>query len=278
MSMLPISIASYSFHELIAAGRMDVFGYLESVRYRYHLAVADIWNGLLGSDPERYLTPEFLGGVRAAVDERELALANYHADGCHLWEDDPQLRERHLQLALRHLDAAEALGARTVRIDTGGRERAWTDEQFEYLVRHFRSFARRAADRGYRVGPENHWGTELHPDNIERLARAVDDPGFGVLLHLGRWEAGDVDENDRRIAPWACHTHFDAKTTRGRAEAALRILSESGYAGCLGIEYGAGGQEHVEVAALIAELRRAAASADSRRAPGRHGNPLLPEL
>src|SRR5690349_9006988 len=261
MSVFPISIASYSFHELIAGGRMDVFGYLESVRYRYHLTVADIWNGLLGSDPEKYLNPEFLCAVRTAMDERDLSLANYHADACHLWEDDPQTRERHLHLARRHLDAAEALGARTIRIDTGGQSRAWTGEQFDYLVRHFRDFARRAADRGYRIGPENHWGTELYADNIERLARAVDHPGFGVLLHLGRWQEGDADENDRRIAPWAVHTHFDAKTARTRAEAAVRILAEAGYKGCLGIEYGAGGQEHIEVAALIAELRRAATAA-----------------
>jgi len=278
MSTFPISIASYSFHELIATGRMDVFGYLESVRYRYHLTVGDIWNGLLGPDPEKYLNPEFLGAVRAAMDERDLSLANYHADACHLWEDDPQTRERHLHLALRHLDAAEALGARTVRIDTGGQSRAWTGEQFDYLVRHSRDFARRAHERGYRVGPENHWGTELYPDNIERLARAVDHPGFGVLLHLGRWQEGDADANDRRIAPWAVHTHFDARTVRTRAEAALRILAEAGYKGCLGIEYGAGGREYEEVAVLIAEIRRAAVSAGPKPSPARGGNPLLPGL
>jgi hypothetical protein len=257
---------------------MDVFGYLESVRYRYHLTVADVWNGLLGSDPEKYLTADSLSAVRAALDERDLPLANYHADGCHLWEDDPHTRERHLHLARRHLEAAEVLGARTVRIDTGGRERAWTGEQFDHLVRHFRDFARRAADRGYRVGPENHWGTELYADNIERLARAVDHPGFGVLLHLGRWQYGDADANDRRIAAWAVHTHFDAKTARTRAEACLRILAEPGYRGCLGIEYGAGGQEHAEVAALIAEVRRVAASASRKDLPGQRGNPLLPRL
>jgi sugar phosphate isomerase/epimerase len=264
MSTFPISIASYSFHELIAGRRMDVFGYLESVRYRYHLTVADVWNGLLGSDPELYLTPEFLTPVKEALDERDLSLVNYHADACHLWEYDPRTRERHLDLALRHLDAARALGARTVRIDTGGQSPTWTGEQFDYLVRHFRDFARRAHDRGCRVGPENHWGTELYADNIERLARAVDHPGFGVLLHLGRWQEGDADANDRRIAPWAVHTHFDAKTVRTRPEACLRILAETGYRGCLGIEYGAGGAEHAEVAALIAEVRRAAVAAQGR--------------
>ena len=41
-----ISIASYSFHGLLEAGMIDVFGYLESCRYRYHLDTADIWSNL----------------------------------------------------------------------------------------------------------------------------------------------------------------------------------------------------------------------------------------
>src|SRR4051794_24725228 len=143
---------------------MDVFGYLESVRYRYHLDAADIWNGLLGSDPQKYLEPEFLRTVREAMDERDLILANYHADGCHIWEDDPNHRERNYQLALQHLNAAELLGAKTVRIDAGGKGRHWTAEQFAPVVRRYREFAARAADHGYRVGPETHWGAELFAD------------------------------------------------------------------------------------------------------------------
>ena len=51
-----ISIASYSFHGLTGAGMMDIFGYLESVKYRYRLDAADIWSGTLGS-----IEPEHLG-------------------------------------------------------------------------------------------------------------------------------------------------------------------------------------------------------------------------
>ena len=34
---MKISIASYSFHGLTGQGMMDVFGYLETVKYRYRL-------------------------------------------------------------------------------------------------------------------------------------------------------------------------------------------------------------------------------------------------
>ncbi len=62
---------------------MDLFGYLEACRYRYHLGAADIWNGMVASTDEDYLL-----GVREALDERELELANLCVDGAHIWEDD----------------------------------------------------------------------------------------------------------------------------------------------------------------------------------------------
>lgn len=40
-----ISILSYSFRGLLEAGMMDVFGYLETCKYRYGLDAADIWRG-----------------------------------------------------------------------------------------------------------------------------------------------------------------------------------------------------------------------------------------
>ncbi len=107
-----VSIASYSFHGLIAAGQMNVFGYLESCRYRYHLNTADIWNGLLGSDPKTYLQDGFIAAVASGLRQRDLYLANYHADDCHVWEADAEQRAAHELLALAHLRAAAAMGAK----------------------------------------------------------------------------------------------------------------------------------------------------------------------
>jgi len=46
--MEKISIASYAFHGLVREGRMNVFGYLETVKCRYG-AHADIWSGMIDS-------------------------------------------------------------------------------------------------------------------------------------------------------------------------------------------------------------------------------------
>lgn len=270
-----ISIASFSFHGALSQGTMDIFAYLEACRYRYHLNTADIWNGLLGSDVEVQLDEERLKKVRRAMDERDLVCVNYHADGCHPWEDDPDARARHKDLAYRHLKAAEILGARTVRIDTGGRERNWTNEQFDFIAEAFRGFAKVAADKGFKIGPETHWGSTNYPDNMLKLHAAVNSPVYGILLHMGKDTWTSPDEYDRALAPIAVHTHIDQKTCYDRLDSALAILLESGYKGCLGIEHHTGKNELAEVEAQIGLLRRAISHARSGRADGYAGNPLL---
>jgi sugar phosphate isomerase/epimerase len=258
---MKISIAGYSFHGALADGTMDVYGYLESCRYRYQVDTADLWCGVLGRDPEMYLQRENLLKVKAAMQERGLELVNYHADGCHIWEDDPAARERMRALAERHIGAAELLGAKTVRIDAGSRERNWTAEQFDLIVRTYREWARRARDNGYKTGPETHWGPENHVDNMLKLAAAVDSPAYGILLHMGKDVDGTPDDYDRALAPLAMHTHIDQKTTESRIDSALRILADSGYQGCLGVEHHSAKNELAEVAAQLSLVRRAVARA-----------------
>ena len=86
-----LSVLSYSFRGLLEEGKMDVFGYLETCKYRYNLSIADIWNGFLTSMDEGYLKK-----VREALEERELVLADLCADNVHIWESDPAKRQKNL--------------------------------------------------------------------------------------------------------------------------------------------------------------------------------------
>lgn len=248
---MTISVASYSFHGLLAEGAIDAFGYLESVRYRYGLRTADIWNGILSSTSKDYVAK-----VRRAIDEREMSVVNYHADGPHVWDDDPAARAANRAQALGHLRVAAQLGAATVRIDTGGALQTATDEQIDTLAAAFREYCAFGNDHGFTVGPENHWGLSLYADNMERLARAVDHPSYGVLLHIGHWEDGDEEGGDRRLAPWTSHTHVDARITRSCLEERIRLLVASGYTGCWGVEHHSAANEYAEVACQLAEVQR----------------------
>lgn len=239
-----IGIASYAFHGLLRNGVIDLFGYLESCRYRYDLRTADIWNGMLVSTDDDYLAK-----IKQALAERELVLVNLCVDGPHIWEDDPEVREQHYQSALRYLQIAEFLGAKTLRIDAGVREEQFTPEQFDWIVRRYQEYAQWAHDHGFRVGPENHWGAEVVPDNMRRLCEAVAHPGFGVLLHFR-----DA-EGDAMMAPWAMHTHITRELTEDGLEARMRMLRDAGYNGCWSVEHHSGMNEYPEVAIQVAKVR-----------------------
>ena len=221
-----ITICSYAFHGLQQAGQIDAFGYLESVRYRYGLDAADLWNWTLASLEEDYLRK-----VRSALDERELVLACLAVDGAHIWDPDPEVRAQHYQKALANLRAAEILGARSVRIDMGGQGSEMSEEQFDCIVARYREYAQRAHDHGYRLGPETHWGPALVPENMRRVYEAVDSPAYGIMLHIGHWVEGREDEGDRLVAPWTFHTHVDWRITTTCLAEKVRILLDAGYQG-----------------------------------------------
>ncbi len=239
-----VSIASYSFHGLLKDGAIDLFGYLESCRFRYHLDTADIWNGMLLSTEEDYLKK-----VKTALDDRGLTLVNLCVDGAHIWEDDPQVREEHYQKALANLRAAEILGAKTIRIDAGVRADTFTTEQFDWIVRRFQEYAQHAYDHGFRVGPENHWGAEVVPDNMKAICQAVDHPGFGMLLHF-RGNPGDAT-----MAPWAMHTHISWDITEHCLEESMVMLRNNGYQGCWGVEHHSARNEYHQVSIQLARVQ-----------------------
>jgi sugar phosphate isomerase/epimerase len=247
-----LSVLSYSFRGLLQEGKMDVFGYLEACKYRYGLGAADIWNGFLTSTEEAYLKK-----VRDALDERELVLADLCADKVHIWEDDPDARKKNHANALAHLRAAEILGARFMRVDAGGRNPTWTNEQFDHIVQRYKEYAQWAWDHGFKMGAENHWGTEGVWANLQQLYRAVDHPGFGISCHLGGWQgtAEEKAEADRLVAPWVCHTHVPWNITEGPLEEKMNNLRTAGYQGYYSVEHHTGRNEYPEVAVQLARVR-----------------------
>ena len=241
---MKVSIASYAFHGLLEQKMMDVFGYLETCKYRYHVNSADIWNGFFPT-----IEDGFLKKVKEGLAEREMSLANLCVDGPHIWEDDPAAREKHYHDALAYLHAAELLGAKTIRIDAGGQGSSFTEEQFDLIVKRYREYAQCAYDSGFLVGPENHWGPEADPNNMKRICEAVDHPGFGVLLHF-RGNAGD-----HLIAPWAMHTHISWEISEHCLDESVGMLRAHDYQGYYSVEHHTGQNEYTEVAVQLARVR-----------------------
>ena len=248
-----LSLASYSFHGLLEAGRIDVFHYLTATKYRYRIRHADIWSGFFPTTDEAYVAK-----VRMALEENDMILANLCVDGAHVWEPDEGARTANAARAADFIRIGEALGAKTIRIDTGGQEAAWSEEAFETIVRQYRTWARRAGEMGYRIGPENHWGATQRPANLLRLAAAVDHPAFGILFHFGNVRDMEVEEGNRLLVPFAMHTHVpaDYATTCGPL---FQQLMDAGYEGTFSCEHHSGRHEFEQVEWQLGAIRRSLA-------------------
>jgi len=247
-----LSVLSYSFRGLLEKGMIDIFGYLETCKFRYNLNIADIWNGFLVTMDEGYLKK-----VREAIDEREMMLTDLCADNVHIWDNDPAIRQKNYEYALANLKAAEILGARFMRLDAGGNATEWTGEQFDHIVKRYKEYSQWAHDHGFMVGAENHWGPEAVWANMQKLYHAVDHPAFGVSCHIGGWHGtqAEKDEADRLVAPWVRHTHFPWNITEGPLEEKMKNLRDAGYQGSYSVEHHSGKNEYAEVAIQLDRVR-----------------------
>ena len=247
-----ISILSYSFRGLLNAGQMDLFGYLESCKYRYHLNAADIWSGFFPSTDDDYLSK-----VREGLVSRGLELADLCVDQAHVWDADEAVRERNSKQAWAFLHAAEKLKARFVRIDAGSRNENWTSEEFDFIVTRYKEYAQFAYDNGFQMGIENHWGPERKWESLKAVYEAVDNPGFGVSCHLGGWTGTpeEVDEADRLVAPWVSHTHIPWDICAGPLEEKLKNLWDVGYTGYYSVEHHSAENEYSNVGIQLAQVQ-----------------------
>jgi len=254
----PISIASYSFNRLLAEGRINVFTYLEDLKYRYNVDYADIWSGYLPDfntlEPISEKDEDLLKKIRFSMDEKGITLANLCVDGPCIWADAQTEREKHYKGAFNYMKAAKILGAKTVRIDVGVRRDAITDEELNYVVKVYGELADFAKDNNMRVGTENHWGASRDPQVLESIRKGVNNEAYGHLFHFGNFFEGQIEAGFETVLKMAMHTHIPANSLTYAKEYVRRLVN-AGYKGTFSIEHHTGKHEYERVAWHLATVR-----------------------
>lgn len=230
------SIISYSFRNSFETGRMDLHGYMQFC--------AD--NGFTRLDPWMlHLEPgledeRWLARVKESAGDLGLPFGCIAVDGGHIYEKEPEEREKTRRVRERWLDVAEYLGADTIRIDAGGPE-DMPNEVFEDIVAGYAELIPRARERGLGVVVENHWGPTKHPANVVRLLKSVD--GLGLLFDTGNWADGEAERGWELCAKYATMTHIKTRSfdsagneTSANLSRAIELLRAASYRGPWGIE------------------------------------------
>lgn len=181
---------------------------------------------------------------------------------------DPEKRKAGIAVAKKWLDGAAQIGAKTMRVNTGGprivpnatatRDYPRNDEIVKYLSNAIESF-KAMADYGGKVGVkvtiENHWGLSANPINVRIILDEVKNPFCEASPDFCNWEHEYMLYHGlKALAPYT-HTTAHAKYWNRWKEVdvqrCVRIMNEANFKGVFALEYEDGPWDGVEGAKYL---------------------------
>ena len=178
-------------------------------------------------------------------------------------------RKAGIEVAKKWLDAAAVLGAKSMRVNSGGPNilpsAAVSADGYpkndlivpflKTCIESFKEMADYGGDRGVKVTLENHWGLTSNPVNMRIIIDGVNHPFCEASPDFGNWEHEYMLFTGLKdIAPYA-HTTVHAKYwdrwTTNDVQRSTRIMLASGFKGKFALEYEAGPWDGVEGAKYL---------------------------
>jgi sugar phosphate isomerase/epimerase len=176
---------------------------------------------------------------------------------------DPELRKAGIAVAKKWLDAGKVIGAKSMRVNSGGPRIAPSavatenypkaDELAGYLANCIESM-KELADYGGKVGVkvtlENHWGLTANPMNIRIVLDEVNHPFCEASPDFCNWEHEYMLYNGlKALAPYAhtvVHAKYWDRWKNNDVQRSTRIMMDAGFEGKFALEYEAGPWDGVE--------------------------------
>ncbi len=191
---------------------------------------------------------------------------NAPRDICEL---DAEKRKAGVEVAKKWLDGAAILGAKSMRVNSGGPRIApaavvtsdypKNDQLATYLrncIESFKVMAEHGSKVGVKVTLENHWGLTANPINIRIIVDEVGSPFCEASPDFCNWEHEYLMYNGLKdLAPYA-HTNVHAKYwNRWKDDQSVarsvKIMLAAGFQGTFALEYEEGPWDGVEGAKYL---------------------------
>jgi sugar phosphate isomerase/epimerase len=184
--------------------------------------------------------------VKAAAQKVGSRISNIQIDGlADLSSPDKAVRDKGIAQAKEWMDRAVALGAPSIRVNTGGKEGG--KMPLETTADSFRQIAEYGQQVSKIVLVENHTGYSRNIDNVVALVNAVNHPNCAILCDYGNTFGGGQEERMAALKKLfgpklalvsAKGVAFDAqfKPTKYDYGALVKATEDSGYRGIYSIE------------------------------------------
>jgi L-ribulose-5-phosphate 3-epimerase len=240
-----ISLAQWSLHRTLRSGELDHLDFARVARDEYGIEAVEYVNTFF---MDRAQDSAYLAEMnrRAAGHDVYQHLIMCDREG-RLGDPDPALRTRAVENHYKWVDAAQRLGCAMIRVNAAS-EGSWED-QAALAADGLRRLTEYGAAAGLDVVVENHGGLSSNARWLVEVMRRVDHPRCGTLPDFGNFRIAAGEEYDRylgtaELMPWAkavsAKSHdFDENGEESRMDyrRLMKIVTDAGYSGWVGIEY-----------------------------------------
>lgn len=191
---------------------------------------------------------------------------NAPRDICEL---DDTRRKAGVEVAKKWLDGAAVIGAKSMRVNTGGPrispiaeadpssypKNPNIEKYLSQAIESYKEMAEHGEKVGVKVTLENHWGLTANPINIRIIIEEVNSRFCEASPDFGNWEHKYLVQhalND--VAPYAhttVHAKYWSRWENPDVQRGVRIMMNNNYTGVFALEYEEGPWDGVEGALYL---------------------------
>jgi sugar phosphate isomerase/epimerase len=253
---MEICNSTWSFHRLFEEGAVDAFSFPKECR-QFGITALEYVEMHVGGKSREHLDQLIETVKNNGCEIVAVALEN---DFTHI---DAEESSRQIDHVREWMQIAKYLGAKVVRVNTGGHDIADPDAAVIRVVQCLKDLLRTAEETEVSMALENHGGLSSNPKLVERIVNGVDSTYFGTCPDFGNFPP-EVDRYEALalLSRYAKHAHaksfaFDeeGEETRFDFKRIIGILRDAGYNGYLSIEFEGQGDQR-EGTRRTAELLR----------------------
>ncbi len=246
--LFKISLAEWSLHRTIRAGKLDNLDFAKTAKQDFDIAAVEYVNQFFKdkAKDQAYLSDM---KTRAADQGVKSLLIMIDGEG-RLGDPDSKRRTTAVENHYRWVEAAKYLGCHSIRVNAGsaGSYR----EQLKLAADGLRRLSEFGGSHEINVIVENHGGLSSNGQWLAAVIQQVDLPNCGTLPDFGNFRLGGGRSYDRykgvkELMPFAkavsAKSHDfddDGNETATDYRRMMKIVLDAGYHGWVGIEYEGG--------------------------------------
>lgn len=240
-----ISLAEWSLHRALFSKKIDNLDFPKIAAREYGIMGVEFVNQFF---KDKAHDSAYLGELKKRAGDEGVTCVLIMIDGeGDLSDPDKKQRDQAVENHKKWVDAAAALGCHAIRVNTGGH---YSPTKTDDISEACSLLTEYGASHKISIICENHGGPSSDPNSLLAVMKAVNNPHFGTLPDFGNFPNKnhiydiDVYAAIARMMPYAKGVSAksydfgpDGKEKYMDFARILKIVTDAGYHGWVGIEY-----------------------------------------